>query len=142
VVLAVISLVLLLWAIRAVMRSILGNSTTLDPAKAAKAELEAAALGTKDQRFAIGSSQALRRYLSQELNISSSSLTSEEFLIRVQKHPRLSQEFKTSLERFQNDCDAVKFAQCRLNSSARHGLTQQALSLVEQAESMQQEAAE
>ena len=138
--LAILVAALFIWAIWKLIQGWQKRRAAIAPAKAAIAELEAAALSQEDERFTVGSVQALRRYFQNGLHITTNGQTSEEFLGRLQQHPRLSQDFKSSLAQFLQDCDAVKFAQRELGPQARQVLTQQALSLIEQAESAKKEA--
>ena len=123
---------LLIWL---AVRSRRKATTTTAPYEAALAELQAAAnLSTEDdERFAILSSQALLRYLEDELGLSSTVRTSEEFLLSLKGNTQLDESFLTSLREVLANFDQIKFAQQAVSIESRIHITNAVRKLIDQA---------
>lgn len=136
-----VALALIAWAIIALMRHLKNKQTALTPAAAALAELDAAAaLNTDDERFAVLSTNALRRYFEEGLNIPARGRTSEEFLRTLKDNTRLNSTFSEQLSLFLAQCDGIKFAQQTVDSDQRTKLTALAKELIQQAEASKEDA--
>jgi hypothetical protein len=134
--LGVLALGLLTWGIVRFLRA-RSNRSPQQPAHiTALAELKAAAELTTadDERFAVLSSLALRRYFENGKGIAALGRTSLEFLQALEGHPQLNSEARTSLSDFLEHCDRVKFAQASLTESERNALTGSAIALIQQFE--------
>lgn len=114
------------------------------PYEAAIAELEAAAQLTDndDERFAILSSQALRRFLEDGLGLRFSARTSEEFLRSLKNNPRFDQDFQSKLSEVLATFDQIKFAQQSANKDARIHITNTVRQLIDQAHAIAQKEGE
>jgi len=96
-------------------------SETTPPYETALAELQAAAdlTAQDDERFAILSSQALRRYLEDELGLRSTARTSEEFLLSLKGNVQLDEFFQAKLREVLANFDQIKFAQQAISIESR-----------------------
>lgn len=139
-VIGLIALALIIWAIIAFVRSQKNKHTALAPATTALAELDAAAeLATDDERFAVLSTNALRRYFEDGLNIPATGRTSEEFLHSLNGNTRLNKTFSEQLSQFLAQCDGIKFAQQTVDSDQRAKLTTLAKELIQKAEATKED---
>jgi len=113
---------LLIWLY---VRSRQKSATTTPPYEAALAELQAAAELTAedDECFAILSSQALRRYLEDELGLHSIARTSEEFLLSLKDNTQLDEFSQTTLRELLANFDQIKFAQQPISITERIYIT-------------------
>ena len=131
---------LLIWGIVRFIRARSNRTRTESPHLTALAELKAAAeLTTEDdERFAVLSSLALRRYFETGKSIAALGRTSLEFLQALENHPAfniemhdsLAIEARDSLPEFLEHCDRVKFAQASLTEAERSALTESAMALI------------
>ena len=113
------------------------NRTIVElPHLTALAELKTAAELTRedDERFAVLSSLALRRYFETGKGIAALGRTSREFLQALDRHPQINLEARNSLTEFLEHCDRVKFAQASLTAAERSTLTESAAALIAQFE--------
>ncbi|MDP4611749.1 MAG: serine palmitoyltransferase small subunit family protein [Opitutales bacterium] len=141
IVLGLIALALIIWAIIAFVRHLRNQHIALAPATTALAELEAAAaLTTDDERFAVLSTNALRRYFEEGLNIPAKGRTSEEFLRSLKGNTQLDHTYSEQLSQFLAQCDGIKFAQQTVDSDQRTKLTTLAKELIQQAEATKEDA--
>lgn len=94
---------------------------TTPPYEAALVELQAAAgLSTEDdERFAILSSQALRRYLEDEFGLRSTARTSEEFLLSLKGNTQFDESFQITLSEILDSLDQTKFSQQTISIESR-----------------------
>lgn len=134
--LAVLALSVLIWGILRFMRARSNRSQAKLPHLTARAELKAAAELTTndDERFAVLSSMALRRYFETGKGIAALGRTSLEFLQGLDGHPQMNPEARSSLTEFLEHCDRVKFAQASLTATERSALTNSATTLIVQFE--------
>lgn len=134
--LAVLALSVLIWGILRFMRARNNRSQAELPHLTARAELKAAAELTTndDERFAVLSSMALRRYFETGKGIAALGRTSLEFLQGLDGHPQMNPEARSSLTEFLEHCDRVKFAQASLTATERSALTNSATTLIVQFE--------
>jgi len=134
--LAVLALSVLIWGILRFMRARSNRSQAELPHLTARAELKAAAELTTndDERFAVLSSMALRRYFETSKGIAALGRTSLEFLQGLDGHPQMNPEARSSLTEFLEHCDRVKFAQASLTATERSALTNSATTLIVQFE--------
>ena len=134
--LAVLALSVLIWGILRFMRARSNRSQAELPHLTARAELKAAAELTTndDERFAVLSSMALRRYFETGKGIAALGRTSLEFLQGLDGHPQMNPEARSSLTEFLEHCDRVKFAQASLTATERSALTNSATTLIVQFE--------
>ena len=134
--LAVLALSVLIWGILRFMRARSNRSQAELPHLTARAELKAAAELTTndDERFAVLSSMALRRYFETGKGIAALGRTSLEFLQGLDGHPQMIPEARSSLTEFLEHCDRVKFAQASLTAAERSALTESATALIAQFE--------
>ena len=134
--LAVLALGLLIWGILRFMRARSNRTQAELPDLIARAELKTAAELTleDDERFAILSSLALRRYFETGKGIAALGRTSLEFLQGLDGHPQMNPEARSSLTEFLEHCDRVKFAQASLTATERSALTNSATTLIVQFE--------
>jgi hypothetical protein len=128
----ILFLCLLLWLFLRARRQ---TSAPTPPYEAAIAELETAAQLTNndDERFAILSSQALRRYLENGLGLRVSARTSEEFLSSLKNNPRFDSDFQSKLGEILATFDQIKFAQQSTSQEARIQITHTVRQLIDQA---------
>ena len=134
--LALLVLGVLTWGIVRSIRARSNRTQAEQPHLTALAELNTAAqLTTKDdERFAVLSSLALRRYFETGKGIAALGRTSLEFLQALDGHQQMNPEARTSLTEFLNHCDRVKFAQVSLTDAERSALTESATALIQQFE--------
>jgi len=134
--LAILALGLLIWGILRFMRARSNRTQAELPDLIARAELKTAAELTleDDERFAILSSLALRRYFETGKGIAALGRTSLEFLQGLDGHPQMNPEARSSLTEFLEHCDRVKFAQASLTAAERSALTDSATALIAQFE--------
>ena len=123
---------LLIWLY---VRSRRRAATTTPPYEAALAELQAAAdlTAEDDERFAILSSQALRRYLEDELGLRSTARTSEEFLLSLKDNAQLDEFSQTTLREVLANFDKIKFAQQPISITERIYINDTVRELINQA---------
>ncbi len=123
---------LLIWL---AVRSRRNAPTTTPPYEAALTKLQAAAnlSAEDDERFAILSSQALLRYLEDELGLSSTVRTSEEFLLSLKGNTQLDESFQKTLREVLANFDQIKFAQQALSIESRINITNTVRKLIDQA---------
>ena len=125
-----ISLLILL-----VVRSRRKATETTPPYEVALAELQAAAdlSAEDDERFAILSSKALRRYLEDELGLRPTVRTSEEFLLSLKGNTQFDESFQTTLREVLTNFDQIKFAQQAISIESRIHITNTVRNLIDQA---------
>jgi hypothetical protein len=138
-VLAILGLLLLAflaWGLTRWIRARRRRTTAIEPHHAALAELETAAAHTAndDERFAVLSSRALRRYFEARSGIPALEKTTLEFLNSLKDHPKLNAEASAALLEFMQHCDRVKFARASLSTAQRQSLTNSAQQLIQQFE--------
>ena len=128
---------LLIWLY---VRSRQKSATTTPPYEVALAELQAAAdlTAQDDERFAILSSHALRRYLEDELGLLSTARTSEEFLLSLKGNAQFDESFQSTLREVLANLDHVKFAQQAISIEARIHITDTIRKLIDQAHATSQ----
>ncbi len=126
-----IFLSLLLWLF---LRARNKPAPAIPPYEAAMAELDAAAQLTAedDDRFAVLSSLALRRYLENALGLRFSARTSEEFLRSLKGDTRFDPDFQNKLSEVLAAFDRVKFAGQAIRPEERIRLTDTVRSLIDQ----------
>ncbi|CAA6691403.1 MULTISPECIES: hypothetical protein [unclassified Lentimonas] len=134
--LGLIALGLLIWGIVRFVRARKNRAEQLQPHTTAFAELKTAAKCTAgdDERFAVLSSLALRRYFETGKGIPTLGRTTLEFLKALDGHALLYTEARASLATFLEHCDRVKFAQAALTEDERNALTESAITLIRQSE--------
>ncbi len=127
---------LLGWKLLASIRSKRNQPTPMAPQDAAIAELESAAKLTADdnERFAVLSSMALRRYFETGKGIEALGRTTDEFLKDLNNHALLNADARRSLAECLTLCDQVKFAQAALTEKERSALTRSAIEVIRQCE--------
>ena len=115
-------------------------TTTTPPYEAALADLQAAAdlTAEDDERFAILSSHALRRYLEDGLGLRSTARTSEEFLLSLKGTTQLDESFQATLGEVLANFDQIKFAQQAISIEARIHITDTVRKLIDQAHATSQ----
>ncbi len=130
--LGLLAAALLIWGMIAILRSCRNRTPEVSPQATALAELDTAAQLTTgdDERFAVLSSLALRRYFEEGLNIRSTARTSEEFLNSLKGTPRIEEEDQSALANFLSQCDAIKFARMPVAPEQRNALTETAKELI------------
>ncbi|MFP4203015.1 MAG: hypothetical protein ACLFS4_01625 [Opitutales bacterium] len=129
--LGIIALALLLWMLRALLRRYKKPAPATAPHTAAFAELdEATEAGADDERFAVLSSRALRRYLENGARLAPQGRTTEECLHEMKQDQRLDDDAKELLTRFLAECDRIKFARHQITPEERDHLTDTARQLV------------
>ncbi len=135
-VVAAIALGLIGWGILRYLRTRRQHTQQLPPYQTALAELQTAATFTADddERFAMLSSLALRRYFASSLGIAAEEQTTSEFLQQLERHPQLNAETQASLAQFLEHCDRVKFARVSLSTAERETLSTSATDLIQYAE--------
>ena len=111
------------------------RAATTPPYEAALTQLQAATdlTAEDDERFAILSSQALRRYLEDELGLRSTARTSEEFLLSLKDNTQLDEFFQTTLREVLANFDQIKFAQQPISITERIYITDTVRELINQA---------
>lgn len=114
---------------------------TTSPHETAIAELKSAAerAADNDERFAVLSSLALRRYFETGKGIHTLGKTTDEFLKSTDTHSMLNADARKSLAECLQRCDQVKFAREPLTQAERHKLTESALAVIRQCEATQSE---
>jgi|GEM_PF-309148 len=132
---AIVFLGLLLWLFLRARRK---AAPPTPPYEAAIAELEAAAQLTAedDERFAVLSSQALRRYLEEGLGLRFSARTSEEFLRSLKGNTTFDTDFQNKLSEALAAFDRIKFAREAINQEARIHITNTVRELIDQARAL------
>ncbi|MFT5837429.1 MAG: hypothetical protein ACI9ZV_000934 [Candidatus Azotimanducaceae bacterium] len=117
------------------MRAFKKPTAKTPPYDAALAELDATAKLTTgdDKRFAMLTSQALRRYLEDALGLSFSSRTSEEFLRSIKGNTLFDESFQSSLSELLTTFDRIKFAHQSISLEERIQITDTVRSLIDQA---------
>lgn len=130
--LIVLLISLLIWLY---VRSRRKSATATSPYEVAVAELQAAADLTPedDERFAMLSSQALRRYLQDELGLHSTACTSEELLLRLKDNTQVDEFFQTTLREVLDNFDQIKFAQQPISMTERICIIDTVRELINQA---------
>jgi hypothetical protein len=115
-------------------------ATKTPPYEAALADLQAAAdlTAEDDERFAILSSHALRRYLEDGLGLRSTARTSEEFLLSLKGTTHLDESFQATLGEVLANFDQIKFAQQAISIEARIHITDTVRKLIDQAHATSQ----
>ena len=108
---------------------------TTPPYEAALVELQTAAnlSAEDDERFAILSSQALRRYLEDEFGLRSTARTSEEFLLSLKGNNQFDEFFQATLREVLANFDQIKFAQQPISTTLRIYITDTVRELIHQA---------
>lgn len=129
------------WSLLRYFRRQKNQQPTTSPQEAAIAELKSAAELTadNDERFAVLSSLALRRYLETGRGIRTLGKTTDEFLRSPDTHSMLSADARKSLAECLQRCDRVKFAREPLTQTDRRKLTESALSVIQRCEATQSE---
>ena len=136
---SLIFLGLLVWLY---IRSRKKAKTSIPPYKAAICELDAAAQLTAedDDRFAVLSSLALRRYLENSLGLQFSARTSDEFIRSLRGDTRFDDAFHGQLTAVLAAFDQIKFAGQPVRPEERIQLTDTVRRLIEQVEHTQADA--
>lgn len=118
-----------------VVRSRRKARKTTTPYEAALVDLQTAAnLSAEDyERFAILSSEALRRYLEDEFSLLSTARTSEEFLLSLKGNTQFDESFQSTLREVLANFDQIKFAQQAISIEARIHITDTIRKLIHQA---------
>ena len=113
---------------------------TTPPYEASLAELKAAAdLSTEDdERFAILSSQAIRRYLEDEFGLRSTAFTSKEFLLSLKDNTQFDESFQTTLSEILDSLDQTKFSQQTISIESRIHIIDTLKDLINQAQVISQ----
>lgn len=132
---------LLGWRFLQYFRGQKNQHRTTSPHETAIAELKSAAELTADdnERFAVLSSLALRRYFETGKGMHALGKTTDEFLKSMRTHSMLNAEARKSLAECLQRCDQVKFAREPLNQADRRKLTENALAVIRQCEATQSE---
>lgn len=132
--LGVFALGLLAWRIARFIRRRKQLKAAIAPHTAALAELDAAAQFTThdNERFAVLSSLALRRYFEQGQSIPALGKTTLEFLRSLDAHPALDSEARALLADFLQRCDRVKFARESIDPADCQALITSAKQLIQQ----------
>lgn len=132
---------LLGWQLLRTIRTRKGRHPSTSPYSAALAELKSAAELTAgdEERFAVMSSLALRRYFETSKGIEALGRTTDEFLESLRAHSILNANARESLAEFLQHCDRVKFARLTLGEAERSKLTESALAVIRQCEITQTE---
>lgn len=132
--LGVFVLSLIIWGIVKLLHASRNRPPQLSPLSTALAELKAAAeLSTDDdERFAVLSSLALRRYFENGKGIPALGRTTLEFLQTLESNALLNTIARASLADFLEHCDRVKFARASLSQTERNALTDSATTLIQQ----------
>jgi hypothetical protein len=108
--------------------------------EAALAELQAVAdlSAEDDERFAILSSQVLRRCLEDKLGLHSTARTSEEFLLSLKCNTQLDESFQTTIRETLATLDQTKFAQQPITIKLRIHIIDTLRELINQAQAISQ----
>ena len=127
------------WRLLQYFRQQKNQHQTISPYEAAIAELKSAAELTadNDERFAVLSSLALRRYFETGKGIHTLGKTTDEFLKSPSTHSMLNADARKSLAECLQRCDQVKFAKESLTQTDRRKLTESALAVIRQCEATQ-----
>jgi hypothetical protein len=141
-ILGILALGLLAWAITHFRRAYKKRLAVSAPHAAALAELDAAGQLTTgdDERFAVLSSLALRRYFETAQSIPALGKTTLEFLRSLDAHPALDAADRTLLADFLERCDRVKFARASISTQDRQALSANAKQLIQQLHQRKQAA--
>lgn len=125
-------LALILWAILRIRKK---QPAPLLPYETAMAELDTAAQLTADddERFAMLTSAALRRYLENELGLRFTARTSQEFLRSLKGNTRLEDAFQEKLSEVLAAFDQVKFARSAIAPEDRVHLSEKVRELIDYA---------
>lgn len=122
---------LILWAF---LRRRKKSPSPCPPYETALSELGAAAeLADDDERFAVLTSTALRRYFENELGLRFTARTSEEFLRSLKGNSRLDTAYQAQLGEVLAAFDRIKFARSTVAAEDRVRLSQAARDLIDQA---------
>ena len=134
--LAVVLCACLAWGLTRGRRARRRPTASVAPHVAALAELEAAAAHTAndDERFAVLSSGALRRYLEARSGCPAAQKTTREWLDRLEEQAVLEGDALAALSEWMQHCDRVKFARASLSAAQRTELTSCAQTLIHQFE--------
>ena len=137
--LVLIVVALLGWKLFKSIRSKKNPQTLMPPQDAAIAELKSAAelTANNDERFAVLSSMALRRYFETGKGIDTLGRTTDEFLKSLNDHSLLSADARRSIAEFLKHCDQVKFAKAALTETERRTLTESAVKVIQHCEANQ-----
>ena len=137
--LSLIVVVLFGWKLFKIIRSKSNQQAPIAPQDAAIAELESAAelTANDDERFAVLSSMALRRYFETGKGINALGRTTDEFLKGLNNHASLNVDARRSLAECLTLCDQVKFAKAVLSKTERRTLTRSAVEVIRQCEAPQ-----
>lgn len=132
--LAILAIGLLAWGIARFIRRQKQLNAHSAPHAAALAELDAAAQLTTDddERFAVLSSLALRRYFEHGQSIPALGKTTLEFLHSLDAHAALDSQARAQLADFLERCDRVKFARASIEPADRDALIASAKKLIQQ----------
>ena len=122
------------------VRSRRKSATTTPPYEFALAELQAAEdlSAEDDERFAILSSQVLRRCLEDELGLRSTARTSEEFLLSLKGNTQLDESSQTTIREIIATLDQTKFAQQPISIESRIHIIDTLRELINQAQVISQ----
>ncbi|NBB80641.1 MAG: DUF4381 family protein [Verrucomicrobia bacterium] len=123
---------LIVWAI---LRSRKKQTPPLPPYETALAELDAAVELTEgdDERFAMLTSAALRRYLEMDLGLHFTARTSQEFLLSLKKKGQLNETFQEQLSDVLAAFDRIKFARSSIAPEERRHISDKVRRLIEEA---------
>lgn len=124
---------LLGWKLLRIIRKQKNQHADMSPHDAAIAELESAATLSADdnERFAVLSSLALRRYFETGKGVNALGKTTDEFLKSMTDNSILNAGARKSLAEFLQHCDQVKFARRSLAEAERKKITETALDLMQ-----------
>ncbi len=111
------------------------SATPCPPYETALAELKAAAEFADDERFAVLTSTALRRYFENGLGLRFKARTSEEFLRSLKGNSRLDSAYQAQLGEVLAAFDQIKFARSTVAAEDRVRLSQTVRDLIDQAHS-------
>jgi len=131
----VVTLIFLGFILRLFLHARRTAAAPTPPYEAAVAELDTAAQLTTgdDERFAVLSSQALRRYLENGLGLRFSARTSEEFLRSLKGNTAFDEVFQNKLSEVLAAFDRIKFARQSINKEERIQITNTVRELIDQA---------
>jgi hypothetical protein len=131
--LGTLALGLLTWGLIRCLRARNARTRQDSPHLTALAELKTAADMTAgdDERFAVLSSLALRRYFETGKGVAALGRTTLEFLQALESHSQFNTDARNSLADFLEHCDRVKFARASLSDTERNALTNSAESLIQ-----------
>ena len=130
---------LLSWKLFLSIRKQERNHSQVPPLDAAITELESAAslAAENDERFAVLTSLAVRRYFKASKGVDTMGKTTDEFLKSLDDRALLDADARSSLSEFLQQCDRVKFAKLPLAPEERQALTKSALGLIQECETKQ-----